>query len=187
MLAEQHACAVGSRVVAPVEDEDGQRKDGIEADGRALRQVGVTLERQHTKQGKGQGHVNLTQERVRPVVEGTTLFAVKFAHKQVNQNQQVGDEDAGVRCLGAVAEEGKEQQHTAHGGDERVDRYVFLAVHQPGKLPQREARNEGEQQSECKRAVEDAADEEDDKQYARDASLYEIVHSVCVLVILSLP
>ena len=70
-----------------------------------------------------------------------------------------------------------------------ADRSTILSADAEEKLlhPERETRDEGEQQSECKRAVEDAADEEDDKQYARDASLYEIVHSVCVLVILSLP
>ena len=174
MFSEERTDAVGARVIRPKENEYTHRQQPVVGDLSAC-QVG--LEREYVDGRERQGDVHLSEHRVSPVLNGIFLLQIEFADEQVNHREQVGNERCRGHNVGAIASESKEQIDTCRRGNEAIDiRVLDVLIDQTSVFPERESRDEGEEQNHRIAAKADARHHNGHEQDACDGSNYEIFH-----------
>ena len=146
MPSQQRAYAIGSGVVDPKENEDGEGQQGVE---RYYTIVGGGKS-QHIQHREGKGYVHLRQHSIGPVLNGVWMFQVKLGNQQVENGNQIGDEDHRLGCTAIkVATEighGKEEIDAGHGGDETVDIHILPFIDQSCKFPDGQSGDNAEQE-----------------------------------------
>ena len=148
----------------------------------------VGLERQYVDGREWQGDVHLSEHRVSPVLNGIFLLQIEFADEQVNYCQQVGNERCRGHEVGAIACESKEQIDACRRGNEAIDiRVLDVLIDQTGVFPERESRDEGEEQNHRIAAKTDAHHHHGHKQNAGYRSNYKILHNDIIPYSLILP
>ena len=133
VLAEQRTAAISTSIIGPEEDEYAQRQKHI------IMYLTVecrSLKSQHVDHREWQGNVHLRKHGVSPVVDGVLVGCIEPSDEEVDDGEQVWyeyHEVAHDTC--AESSYGKEEIYSCHGGNESVDGYVFLLVHQSAVLP----------------------------------------------------
>lgn len=91
---------------------------------------------QHVDHREWQGNIHLRKHGVGPVVDGILVGCIEPSYEEVDNGEQVRyeyHEVAHDTCTEACY--GKEEIYSCHGGDESVDSYIVLLVHQSAVLP----------------------------------------------------